>query len=234
MIRFDTLERLCVRVAAMSDISDGDCRLNSDSGSELRRKFFESCGVVPEHVTIGKQVHGARIAAVGELDRGRGVNGAASAFSDTDGLITDIAALPLVISIADCVPLFLFDPKRRAIGLVHAGRAGTRDNIAIAAIEAMQREYGSVAGNIHAVIGPSAGPDAYEVSEEMAAEFADRGFPVRGRCLDLWEANARQLESRGVPRAQIAISGICTIGSGRFHSHRAHRNGARNLALLML
>ena len=68
----------------------------------------------------------------------------------------------------------------------------------------------------------------------MAAEFADRWFPVRGRCLDLWEANARQLESRGVPRAQIAISGICTIGSGRFHSHRAHRNGARNLALLML
>ena len=225
---------LGVRVAAMSDLSDGDCRLNGVEGADGRRRFFAQCDVVPDCVTAGKQVHSSRIAIVGAGDRGRGANEGAPPFTETDGLITDVSALPLVISVADCVPVFLVDPVRRAIGLVHAGRVGTEKSISAMAIAEMARVYGTTPANVHAVIGPSAGPDTYEVSEAMAAEFAARGFPVRGRCIDLWEANAQQLESRGVPRTQIHVSGICTIAAGRFHSHRAHNNGARNLALLML
>lgn len=218
----------------MSDLSDGDCRLNGHEGAEPRHTFFSACGVDADRVTFGGQVHSANVAVVEERDRGRGSSSEHTAFPKTDGLVTDVPGLPLVVSIADCVPVFLFDGARRAIGLIHAGRAGTQDRIVVNAVETLRRAFGSDAANIHAVIGPSAGPDAYEVSEEMAAEFAAQGFPVRGRCIDLWEANARQLESCGVPRAQIEITGICTITSGRFHSHRAHNNGARNLALLML
>lgn len=227
MIRFDSLEKRGARVAAMSDLSDGDCRLNGDAGSDARQRFFAACGIAPEHVTTGRQVHSGNVAVVRAAQRAR-------VFADTDGLVTDVLALPLVISVADCVPVFLFDAKRRAIGLVHAGRVGTEKQIAAVAVHTMQNEYGTISSDIHAIIGPSAGPDAYEVSVDMAAEFAARGFPVRGRCIDLWEANVRQLESCGVPRAQISITGICTITSGRFHSHRAHGNGARNLAVLML
>ena len=156
------------------------------------------------------------------------------AFPETDGLVTNVPALPLVISIADCVPVLILDPVHNAIGLVHAGRAGTENSIAYAALEKMRDAFGTRAHDVRAVIGPSAGPDIYEVSDEMAGEFAALGFPVRGRCIDLWEANAKQLETFGVPRAQIEITGICTITSGRFHSHRAHNNGKRNIALLML
>ena len=234
MIRFADIEILGVRVAAMSGLSDGDCRLNGELGAEGRARFFARCGIAPEQMAAGKQVHGARIAVVRAEDRGRGVHPTCPAFPDTDGLITNAAGAALVISVADCVPVFLVDPERSAIGLVHAGRVGTQQRIVAAAVEAMQREYGSRPGDIRAVIGPSAGPDAYEVSEAMAAEFAQLGFPVRGRCIDLWEANARQLEACGVSRGQIAIAGVCTITSGLFHSHRAHNNGARNLAVLML
>jgi YfiH family protein len=234
MIRFDALEKRGARVAAMSDVTDGDCRLNHELGIASRRRFFEACGINPEHVTSGRQVHSARVAVVREADRGRGTHESLPAFAETDGLVTDVASLPLIISIADCVPVFLLDAKRGAIGLVHAGRVGTQNKIVLAAVNIMLAEYGSDPRDVYAVIGPSAGPDVYEVSEEMAAEFADLGFPVRGRCIDLWEANTRQLESAGVPRAQIDISGICTITSGQFHSHRAHANGSRNLALLSL
>ncbi|NUM53645.1 MAG: laccase domain-containing protein [Candidatus Hydrogenedentes bacterium] len=218
----------------MSDLLDGDCRLNGDEGANSRHEFFRACGIVPGHITAGKQVHGATVAVVRESDRGRGATSTLDPFPETDALITNIAALPLVISIADCVPVFLFDATKRAIGLVHAGRVGTQHRIVANAVDALRTEYGTIPADIHAVIGPSAGPEAYEVSHEMAAEFANLGLPVRGRCIDLWEANARQLESCGVPRAQIEITGICTITSGRFHSHRAHNNGARNLALFML
>ncbi|HRK35370.1 MAG TPA: laccase domain-containing protein, partial [Candidatus Hydrogenedentes bacterium] len=64
--------------------------------------------------------------------------------------------------------------------------------------------------------------------------FTAAGFPARGRYIDLWEANAMQLVSAGLRRDTITIAGVCTIASGRFHSHRAHGNGARNLALIML
>ena len=234
MIRFTALESRGVRVAAMSEIVDGDCRLHHELGIEARLKFFDSCGVDPLHVTTGKQTHSANVAVVAEEDRGRGGYGELSAFPETDGLVTNVLALPLVISIADCVPVFILDPAHNAIGLVHAGRVGTENSIAYVALKKMRDVYGTRAHDVYAVIGPSAGPDVYEVSDEMAGEFAGRGFPVRGRCIDLWEANAQQLESFGVPRAQIEITGLCTMTSGRFHSHRAHNNGKRNIAVLML
>ncbi|HRI87152.1 MAG TPA: polyphenol oxidase family protein [Candidatus Hydrogenedentes bacterium] len=234
MVRFETLEQLGVRVAVMSDIGDGDCRLSSSDGMAARRRFCEASGVPYEHVAIGCQVHGAQIAIVNENDRGRGHEGFHAAFEATDGLITDVPGLPIGLSIADCVPVFLFDSKRRAIGLVHAGREGTMQRIAALAVEAMQRVYDCEPSDIHAVIGPSAGPKSYEVSEEMAQAFTAAGFPARGRYIDLWEANAMQLVSAGLRRDTITIAGVCTIASGRFHSHRAHGNGARNLALIML
>ncbi|MDZ4857983.1 MAG: polyphenol oxidase family protein [Candidatus Hydrogenedentes bacterium] len=234
MLWFNSLHEQGASIAVMSDLSDGDCRLSTDEGAAARQRFCEACGVAFEHVTVGNQVHGSRIAVVEATDRGRGHHGSRPAFADTDGLITDVTGLPLGISVADCVPVFLLDSKRRAIGLVHAGRAGTQHAIAATAVDAMREAFATNPENLHAVIGPSAGPDVYEVSEEIAAEFAAAGCPVRGCMLDLWEANARQLIACGVPRTNIAITGVCTITGGRFHSHRAHANGARNLALLML
>ena len=233
MIRFAELERLGVAVAAMSDRSDGDCRAHDPAGEAGRRAFCEALAIDCTQVAVGKQVHGVRVAVVTEGDRGRGSTRGLAAFAETDALITAEAGLPIAVTVADCVPVLLFDPAKGVIGIAHAGRAGTVQGIARDTVETMTVSFGTDPTELHAVIGPSAGPDAYEVSEDLAREFVEAELPARGRLLDLWEANAGQLLKAGIPRRQITVSGICTITDGRFHSHRAHANGMRNMALIM-
>jgi hypothetical protein len=155
-------------------------------------------------------------------------------FPDTDALISGDENVPLAVLSADCVPLYLFDPERRVIGIVHAGRAGTLADVAGETIRRLTSDFRVEPKHVHALIGPSAGPGAYEVSAEIADEFRSAGLPTSGRLLDLWESNARQLEASGVPRSQIAIARVCTITDGRFHSHRRQADGRRNMALIML
>ena len=151
-----------------------------------------------------------------------------------DGLIAREPSLPIGVLVADCVPVYFFDPIRRAGGIVHAGRAGTYLRIVENAIHALEREQGVSPGDLHALIGPSAGPCCYEVSEEIARDFDISGLPVSGRYLDLWQANVLQLEGCGVPRTHIGVAGLCTLCDGRFHSHRRNPDGGRNLAFLAL
>ncbi len=234
MIHIPELERLGLAVAAMSDRSDGDCRNHDPAGDAGRQAFCESLGIRADDLVCARQVHGVTVARATSSDRGRGILPDTSAFPETDAIVTDVAGLPLGVTVADCVPVWLFDPVTRSAGIVHAGRVGTYRNIVRAAIDELRSAYGVKPEDVYAGIGPSAGPDSYEVSEEIAQEFAAAGLPTRGRRLDLWEANVQQLEQIGLLRKNIYVSGICTIRDGRFHSHRAHRNGMRNLAAIVL
>ena len=223
MLRFAALEDLGVAVAAMSEKSDGDC-----AHADARRQVCQAVGVSYEGLSLLKQVHGDRVLPA------KASHGNDQLGTEGDGLVTDERAVPLGVLVADCVPVYLFDPVTRAGGIVHAGRAGTYSSIAQNAVQVLERTYGVQASGLHSVIGPSAGPCCYEVSVEIAQAFEERGFPVRQRHLDLWEANVRQLKERGVPRSQISVAGICTICDTRFHSHRRKPDGGRNLALLSL
>lgn len=234
MIRFDELERLGAALAVMSDRSDGDCRAHDPLGDAGRIAFCKAIGIAPTDLVLARQVHGNSIAHAVEADRGRGSAPDMPAFDGTDAIITSVAGLPIGVTVADCVPVMLFEPSRRAAGIVHAGRSGTFSNICGRAVLTMKEVCGAEPAAMHAVVGPSAGPEAYEVSEAIAGEFGAAGLPVTGRRLNLWEANVVQLVQAGVPRSQIVVSGICTITDGRFHSHRAHAGGTRNLAILMI
>ena len=80
-----------------------------------------------------------------------------------DAILTDRAEVTLFMRFADCTPILLHDPRRRAAGIVHAGWQGTVRQVARAAVERMQVVYGCQVEDIRAVIGPSIGPDHYEV-----------------------------------------------------------------------
>ena len=151
-----------------------------------------------------------------------------------DGLTTNLPNLTIGVTVADCVPVLLFDPVSGAIAALHAGRAGTTLNIAAAGVQAMVAAYGTQPGDLHAAVGPSAGPCCYEVSETMAAECAAAGVAARGRHLDLWTTNQQQLEAAGLKTAHIAVSGRCTICTPQFHSYRRDKSRARNLAIISL
>jgi YfiH family protein len=153
-----------------------------------------------------------------------------------DGLVTAEAGVYLSMRFADCAPILFHDPRRRAVGLAHAGWRGTVQNVAGAVVRAMVDELASSPQDITAVIGPAIGPCCYQVGEDVVqavetAFSAARSGEENGAGLfsrrngrfahfDLWEANRRQLQAAGVGR--VVVAGLCTAcHSDRFFSHRA-------------
>ena len=232
MLRFATFEALGVEAAALSDRGDGGCGWGVGE-TVARTACVRDCGGDAAALVAPAQVHGARVLPVSGAHRGRGAETRDGA-PEADALISNTPGLPLGISVADCVPVFLFDPVKRAGGVIHAGRAGTQAGITAKALRLLGETYGVQPQDVHALIGPSAGLCCYEVSEELAGAFRAAGYPTRGRNLDLWAGNRLQLEAAGVPAERIEITGYCTICGDRFFSYRRGDKTARNLALLIL
>lgn len=149
-----------------------------------------------------------------------------------DGILTDNPAVTLFLRFADCVPILLHDPRRRAVGLVHAGWRGTLLQAGAAAVRAMAERYGSQPADLVAGIGPSIGPCHYEVGPDVAAGVraafpghADdllQAGPAGRPHLDLWQANAVSLRQAGVE--QIELGRVCTAcHTADFFSHRGER-----------
>jgi hypothetical protein len=193
-------------------------------------------------VTV-RQVHANRIHSVTAVDAsaGRLETPEGKAVLEGDGLVTDEPGILLAAGTADCVPVLLVDPGRRAVGAFHAGWRGTAARIVEHGVERMRREYGSRPQDLLAAIGPSIGPCCYTVGEEVrerfAAEFGYGNELLRSNGglgdeasilrMDLWEANRRQLIDAGVEAGKITTVGECTAcavdasGYRRYFSHRA-------------
>ena len=233
MLHFDTLRYAGVATAAMSGLPEGDCVLDRSSENE-RRTFLRALGHKPEHLVCPRQVHGIVVAVANGVDAGKGAFDPETALADADAIITSAPGLPIGITIADCVPIALYDPRHQAIGLIHAGRRGTQQNIAANTLNALAKCYYTRPEELLAVIGPSAGPCCYEVSQELADAFTAVGLPAHGRHLDLWAANHYQLTTLGVLPQNIHITAHCTICGQGFHSYRKHKTTARNLMVLCL
>ncbi len=148
-----------------------------------------------------------------------------------DILISGNPKVTLFMRFADCVPIFLFDPVARAIGLVHAGWLGTVRKVAGEAVKAMIGRYGSRPADILAAIGPSICREHYpvgpEVVEQVRQAFGDAADEHLHRSngatqFDLWSANRNLLQSEGVE--SIEVCGICTAAHPEdWYSHRGER-----------
>jgi polyphenol oxidase len=131
-----------------------------------------------------------------------------------------------VITVADCLPVVLFDPKAAVLGHVHAGWRGSASGIVRKAVTMMQSEFGASPDAMTAYLGPSAGVCCYEVGREVADAFLLEQLEVRnGRTyLNLKKANLDQLLECGLRPENIEISALCTICSPQlFHSYRRDR-----------
>jgi YfiH family protein len=148
-----------------------------------------------------------------------------------DAIITDNPEVTLFMRFADCTPILLFDPVNFAVGIAHAGWMGTVKHVASAVVNAMGAAYGTRSSDIIAGIGPSIGPDHYQIGQDVIArvieafqEDADRLLIRReaGVYFDLWEANTLSLARAGVTK--IEISGLCTACHPEdWYSHRAQK-----------
>jgi YfiH family protein len=207
-----------------------------DAVLENRALVAQALGFEPDALTAASQVHGASTSLVRSRDRGRGAVDADDAIPGTDALVTNEPDLPLAIQVADCVVVSLYDPRKNAMGVVHAGWKGTLARIAEATIQRMSEEFGSDPADIVAGLSPAIGPCHYEVGQDVAdsyrSAFGEDAARVivaapDGRCrLDLWEANALQLVRSGVSDTRMTSARVCTACSPElFYSYR--RDGGR-------
>lgn len=135
------------------------------------RRLAEVMDVSYEKFVFTDQTHTVNVRKVTAADAGKGLI-CDRDYQDVDGLITNEPGLVLSTFFADCVPLYFVDSVHRAIGMSHSGWRGTVARMGKVTLEAMQREYGTNPADVICAIGPSICQDCYEVSEDVAEEFA--------------------------------------------------------------
>lgn len=193
------------------------------------RRLSAEMGVPLENMVLSKQVHGCRILKVDDSHKGMGVVRERS-YDDVDGLTTDTPGIMLVTYYADCVPLYFYDPSRKAICLSHSGWRGTLLDMAGQSVKTMETLYHSRPEDIRVSIGPHIGACCFEVGDEVAEQFF-RTYPWseasarkndRGKwTLDLEAVIKGSLVRHGIRAQHIFGCGICTkCEHDVFFSHR--------------
>ncbi len=183
-----------------------------------------------EEVAFLAQVHGGDVlvcSAAGQ--RGR-----------ADGLLTSTRSLALVGKSADCPIVLIADRDHRAVGFAHASWRATVAGIVPAVVRGMV-EAGCLTSDLVACICPSAGPECYEVGDEVriaamqglgthAAAFFHPGPNGRDH-FDLWAASADALQRAGLPAESIHVAGMCTLcRNDLFPSYRKEGDSAGRFA----
>ena len=192
------------RIAGIDVATDRAEALNRLDAAHRAIRF--EFGLGDRVLATAEQVHGNQVAVIDRpLHREQCFDGA-------DGLVTDQAAVSLGVYVADCCAVFIVDPKRRCLGLVHSGRKGTELAIVSRAIETMSTRFGSVPRDLVVQLGPSIRPPHYEV--DFTAEII------------------RQATASGV--TQIYDSGVCTACDlSRYYSYRAEKGRTGRMLAMM-
>ena len=139
-----------------------------------------------------------------------------------DGLVITNSNILLTLKVADCVPVYLYEPRKNMIGLVHSGWRGTVGKIVPNAIQLMQKN-GAETGEIRCFLGPAIGICCYEVGVEVAHKFDDEAkmkLEDRKWKVGLHDQISLQLASSGIPEENIQTSDMCTYESRDCHSYR--------------
>lgn len=198
---------------------------------ENRRRFQTAVGASDFALAPMNQMH-SDVVHVFRSAPGKPCKGDASA--------TNHPKLLLAVQTADCVPILLVDPEKRAVAAIHAGWRGTLERIAEKTVGRMRLEFDSCPQDLLAAVGPSIGPCCYEVGADFVskftAQFADAaGYfdeprsgeepnplqwlsmappghqpPPKNVHLDLRKANKSQLLAAGLREHNIFVSDLCT------------------------
>lgn len=212
---------------------------------ENRRRAAAALGAGLGDMVFCNQAHDRNVHVVTVSDRGRGSQSLDDAIAATDALVTTEPGIVLVVMVADCVPVVLYDPAAHVLACAHAGWRGTVARVSEEAVTAMRR-LGSRPEDIVAGVGPAIAPDRYQVGEDVleAARkcFGDNSAEVirpdgAGKWLfDLWTANQIVLREAGVRDENVHVAALGTGSSGQdlFFSDREVRPCGRFAAIARL
>ena len=203
-------EPYCLNLGA----SVGDDIENVKKNREI---FFGELGIESNQVTFQKQIHSTKINHSVKPCH----------FNGCDAIYTDKKNNFLAVSVADCIPVFLYEPKKKIVAGIHSGWKGTHGKILTLTIEELIRNFDIDVSGITAFIGPGISQENYEVGEEVGILFNDevRYFKNGKYYLDLKKENYLQLVSAGVKIENIEVSGLCTFKEkDLLHSYRRDRD----------
>ncbi len=213
---------------AISLRPSGDLSFDPAVNNTNRVRFFESLGLDPSRVAARVQTHSRDVI---EVDGSR-----LSSLPPGDGMASADPSIQLSITVADCLPVFLADPRSGAFAAVHSGWKGT--GILAVAIKLLQERWQARPEELLAVFGPCISRCSYAVPDDRAnlfeAEFGHKdglkgplGFPVHREAgeafIDLQAANALILERHGV--RNLAVCAACTFTDERLGSFRREGPG---------
>ncbi|RPI93484.1 MAG: peptidoglycan editing factor PgeF [Chloroflexi bacterium] len=232
--QFDTLQTrhaLFTRRGGVSPDPWGSLNVGGTVGDDLERVHenrilsFQALGCSPESIFDVWQVHSVE-AVCAQAPRPP-----EQPYRQADIILTDQPDITLFMRFADCVPIMLHDPRKGVVALAHAGWMGTLRGVASTTVAAMKKNYGSHPSDILAAIGPSIGPDHYEIGADVILQVMQKHGDEAQLFLkshhgkihfNLWEANRLSLERAGV--CQIEVSEICTAcHTEDWFSHRAEK-----------
>jgi len=178
---------------------------------ENRRRIFQVFEKPIESIYDVWQIHSE---IVKYTDKPRKLK---SKHEKADAIVTDSKDVSLFMQFADCVPILLYDSEKDIIGIIHAGWQGTVKRIVQSTIRYMIDAFASDPKNILAGIGPSIGPDHYEVGRNVIFEVNEKLKEIQSQVIisrngstyfNLWKTNELLLRQMGVEKIEIA--GICT------------------------
>ena len=198
---------------------------NAKNVQANREQIKKALGL--KHLVSAKQVHGSRVHTVDE-----------SPVDDIeidafDALITNVPGIGLMIQQADCQAVSLFDPEKKAVGIVHAGWRGTVADIIAETIFAMSQTFSTEPVDLIAAISPSLGPCCAEfVNFRSELPEALHGYQVQPNYFDFWKISHDQLCSGGIRPENIHVATICTCCNHDFFSYRRDKDTGRFASVL--
>lgn len=209
---------------ALSEKRDGSMKLfkkplKGDEAAENRKIFLNKLKIDLASTAAADLIHHTNIKIVGREDGQKII-------ADTDGLLTADKNLFLTITVADCIPVFIYDYKQEAVGLVHAGWRGLSKNIVSLALEKLIKNFNSGPENILIGIGPCVDKCHFEVCEDILSQFKNlsaKNIIKRDKklFLDIKGIAKEQALQKGVKSENIEINPDCTYKlSDKYFSFR--------------
>jgi polyphenol oxidase len=227
--------------AAMNpSLTSGDDLQNVARNREI---LYRSIPIPSRRILAPHQIHKTNIRVVDEAFLQMDETSQRNALEGIDAMVTRLSDVCIAISTADCVPLLMYAPDQNVVAAVHAGWRGTVQKIAQRTIEFLSERYHCSPSLMRVGIGPSIGPDDFEVGEEVVDAFRDSGADMtqilhrtNKAHINLWEANRLQLLASGVPSEQIEVAGISTYSDCDefFSARRLGIKCGRNMSAIML
>lgn len=205
-----------------TDISYGNAK------QKTREELIKDFELGDRNLISGYQTHSKNIQVIKEIDK--------VYFENTDGFITNRKDVVIFTKYADCLPVYIYDPLKEVIGLVHSGWRGTLQEITLEAIKLMEKNYGTDRKNVYFAFGIGIGQENYEVGQEFKDLFSEKfSFDIVAESFmekngklyfDNQKFNYLNLIVNGVEKSKIITNEYCTFRDKRFQSFRRDKENS--------